>query len=98
MAQQLYYVGIRWIKTPVDVDKVDGLLSANGDWYRLNAYTWFSFTPLNQDGLYKLLRPHLQSDDSLVIIKTDPSAYNGWAPKQFWDWIEQKKAIMGRGG
>lgn len=97
MRYNLYVVGIRWIKTPLDTAKVDALLGANGDWYRFNGYTWLFWTELDHHQAYSLLRPQFHTDDSLLILKADPSVYQGWAPKELWDWLAKKASMAGRG-
>jgi len=94
----VYLIAIRWIKTELNPAKVDAVLSPNGDWYRFNGYTWFFWTRLDQEQIYKVLSPHFHPDDSIVVMKADPSAYQGWAPKQFWDWLAAKKAAIRGGG
>src|SRR5438128_2111585 len=83
----LYHVALRWVKSPVDVNKVTPAFNACGDWARLNAYNWYIWSNLSSAQIYDALRPHFHTDDSIAIFAIDPTTGAGWAPQWFWDWV-----------
>lgn len=89
MARSIYQVTFRWVKTAPENDKFNVLMSGLVEnWARLNIQTWFVSTSMDPEQLYQKLKPSLQTEDSVVIVKIDPNVRAGWAPKLIWDWLE----------
>lgn len=51
---------------------------------------WLIRTTDTPQGLDDKIRPHMSSEDRLLIIEVT-SNYKGWLPHEAWEWI--KKAI-----
>jgi hypothetical protein len=82
---------------PMNVDNIDQLLGAHGDWARYNGYTWLYWTQLSADEVYNVLRVYLTTDDSILVARVDPREYQGWAPPFIWTWLADKKMRIERG-
>lgn len=65
----------------------DELESSSGYWHYLDS-TWLVSTSETADQLSNRILKHLDSNDSLLVIKVvSPKA--GWLPQDAWDWINQ---------
>jgi hypothetical protein len=64
---------------------------------RGNSIQWWHYIPQtcvvttlhDVQGLSDCLRPHLESTDSLLIVRVTPHDMQGWLPKESWDWLNQ---------
>lgn len=64
---------------------------------RGNALQWWHFieqtcivTTLHDVNAYtKLLIPHIEKTDSLLVTKIVPHEFQGWLPKDAWDWLNK---------
>jgi len=63
---------------------------------RGNSLNWMHYieqsclvtSPLDQDSMTKQLVQHIETTDSLIVVKLEPHQFNGWLPKSAWDWME----------
>ena len=65
-----------------------GLTYSQAWWHYLES-TWLISTNELGDQLASRLRCHLDSNDSLLVIEVKRN-YDGWLPKEAWDWINQQ--------
>jgi hypothetical protein len=64
---------------------------------RGNAQQWWHFieqscvvtTHHDVDSLSKALLPHMEKTDSLLVVEITPHQFQGWLPKEAWDWLTQ---------
>lgn len=64
---------------------------------RGNAYQWWHFIEqtcvvvTNHDShtFAQLLIPHIEKTDSILVAKIEPFQYQGWLPKEAWDWLNR---------
>lgn len=57
-------------------------------WHYLGS-TWLIDTGLNANGIFKRLEAHLDSNDQMLVVGITRD-YQGWLPKEAWDWINQR--------
>lgn len=67
----------------------DGLISAIKDYNYIKALysTWFVKSNNTAQDIYNHLKPYIDNDDHLFVIKVDPSDKQGWMPKDIWTWL-----------
>ena len=67
----------------------DGLISAIKDYNCIKALysTWFVKSDDSAQDIYKHLKPYIDNDDHLFVIEVNPSAKQGWMPKDIWTWL-----------
>jgi hypothetical protein len=102
---EMYLVSIRWVTTEPDVQTIDGLLNTATDWFRLNGLTWLVWTDEPRNALALRIKARLKPEDSVIILKVDPTKAAGWAPPELWNWLNDKnkpynalaRALMGKG-
>lgn len=63
--------------------------SCGTHWHYLGS-TWLVDTTLTAEGIWKKLSPHVDADDSMLIIGVT-SDYSGWLAQEAWDWIYARK-------
>jgi hypothetical protein len=89
---KIYLVALR-LDAPITVERLEVLgnaMSNLGDWYRFNAFTWFLDTQFQSTDIQKQVRAVLSSDESVVVVKVDPTDFNGWASPEIWKWFQSK--------
>jgi len=64
-------------------------LKAQGAWWHYMPSTWLIFTNKTPEEMTAALRTHIQTGDHL-FIGTLQDGYNGWLPKDAWDWLKLK--------
>lgn len=91
MPNKVYNITLRLVKTPAEAATLEPVFASMGsDWLRMNIYSWYVWTDKSADELRKLLAPHVNPEDSYLILAVDPSDRHGWAPKFVWDWFDDK--------
>ena len=56
--------------------------------------TWLVDTTLNATGIWNKLAPHIDNNDSILIIGVTRD-YQGWLPREAWEWINMRWSKMG---
>jgi len=64
---------------------------------RGNAQQWWHFieqscvvtTYHDVDTFAKLLVPHIENTDSLLVVEITPHNFQGWLPKEAWEWLHK---------
>lgn len=64
-----------------------------GDWWHNLGSTWLLDTSLNAQGIWNKIEPHRDSNDFFLIIGVTRD-YQGWLPKDAWDWINVRSGKM----
>lgn len=67
----------------------DGLISAIREYDYIKALysTWFVKSNDTAQDIYNHLKPYIDNDDHLFVIKVDPSDKQGWMSKDIWTWL-----------
>ncbi|CVI59234.1 MULTISPECIES: hypothetical protein [Agrobacterium] len=60
-----------------------------GDWWHFLDSTWLVDTDLNAQGIWNSLEGHVDKNDIFLIIGVTRN-YQGWLPKEAWDWINSR--------
>ena len=64
---------------------------------RGNALNWWHFieqscvvsTTHDADAFARLLFPHLETSDSVLVVEIKPHQFQGWLPQAAWEWLNQ---------
>jgi hypothetical protein len=86
----MYVVAVRWVSGIWQGEKVDAALTPFGDWHRYNGHTWLVWTDQPPIAITTAVRAVLPSSESVLTLRLDTSAIDGWAPQMTWDWIHSK--------
>jgi len=57
-------------------------------WWHYLGSTWLISTSESATELYNRLAPHLDKNDSILIIEAGKHI-QGWLPKDAWEWIQK---------
>ncbi|MBI4216279.1 MAG: hypothetical protein HY687_02640 [Chloroflexi bacterium] len=75
-----------------DIDALLNEFQSSLGWAHYVDESWLIATHETVQQLYERLAKHFQRSDRLLIMQVQPtSQYQGWLPKEFWDWIERYK-------
>ncbi|MBY6276799.1 SinR family protein [Symbiobacterium thermophilum] len=62
-----------------------------GDWWHYLESTWLVDTNLSAQTMSDRIRKVTDSNDLHLVIKLNRGTdYQGWLPKEAWDWINQR--------
>ncbi len=64
-----------------------------GDWWHFLGSTWLVDSGLTAEGIWTRLEPHVDKNDFFLVIGVTRD-YQGWLPKDAWDWINGRYARM----
>ena len=64
-------------------------LRKSPSWWHFMESTWLISTSENADQVFARVKPHVDDDDYLLIVQAR-RPYQGWLPKEAWDWINQQ--------
>lgn len=62
-------------------------------WSHYIEQTYIVYTSYDQNELASKLYPHMEATDALLIVKINPYEYQGWLPKEAWEWINDKSTV-----
>ena len=82
-------MNIRWVKTPLNTQIIDTALSQCGDWLRFDAWCWLLGSEYQPQPITDHLRKSLAVEDSVLVMRVDPSDYGGFAAPWVWEWINK---------
>ena len=88
MASALYHIFIK-PKFGVSEEMVKAQMNLAMDWYKYSDYCWVVKTTSDAAKWQTRLKPLVEPNGTLLIVKIDPSQYQGWTAKSFWDWLKK---------
>ena len=60
-----------------------------GDYFHPLESNWFVRTNWDAQDIYDKLRPYIDDNDLILIIRVDHSDKQGWMVKNFWEWLRK---------
>ena len=91
----MYSLNIRWIKSQINPEIIEDILSEAGDWLRFDAWSWLIYSSYSAHDITSALRGKLLPEDNIMIIACDPTDYSGFAQQWVWDWINKYRTPQG---
>jgi hypothetical protein len=85
----MYSLNIRWVKSQINPEGIEEILSKAGDWMRFDAWSWLIYSSYSAYDITSALRGVLLPEDNIMIIACDPNDYSGFAQQWVWDWISK---------
>ncbi len=61
-----------------------------GVWWHYLGSTWLVDTNVTASAIWKKLEPHVDKNDSFLIIGVTKD-HAGWLPQKAWDWINERR-------
>ncbi len=61
------------------------------DWLRYTPTCWIVWTSRSPGQWYQRLKPHLGSDDYVLVVRIDPEQRAGFLPAWAWKWIRKDR-------
>lgn len=75
----------------------DGLkrMAGEGNWQHPMESFWViaisDYSVKSAETIYHALRQYIDDNDSLFITRIDYTEHQGWMPKNFWNWFNEKR-------
>ena len=92
-AHMIYAVNYDLKKPGQDYTKLHEAIKACGAWWHYLGSTWLVDTSLNAQGIWDAISAHVDANDRVLIIGVTRN-YQGWLPKEAWDWIDARSAKL----
>lgn len=73
-----------------DIETMMGI--STHDWYRYTATNWIVKSKVVSRELKDRLKPFVEPDGNLLILKINPNIRQGWMNKALWTWFKQATA------
>ena len=90
MKGQFLHVGFKWVGPPKTAE-LKPVFSKAVDWVRYAPNCWILYTTSSARVWKERVKPHLGDEDSVLIVKLDPSERNGLLPRWVWDWFKKPR-------
>jgi hypothetical protein len=84
--KRVYNVSYDLKKAGKDYKGLHEELKKTSIWYHLLGSTWLLATSESATQIWERLKPHIDSDDNILIIQIVNNK-NGWLPTKAWDWL-----------
>ena len=92
MSQSPAFYLVYIVRSPSSsLDDIKKVMNKSLDWFRVNERVWILFTTSDHDIWYSRLKPLIEDSGSLLVVKLDMNARQGWMTKNFWSWIKEKE-------
>lgn len=52
---------------------------------------WVVSNEGNAEEIYGKIRPYIDNNDFLFVVRLEESDRQGWLPKSFWEWFSKKR-------
>lgn len=85
-----YHIYLR-PKHGVTDEQVDEKINLSIDWYKYSPSCWLVKSTSDVAKWQTRLKPLVEPDGELVILKVDPTERQGWIAKGFWDWYKKAR-------
>jgi hypothetical protein len=71
----------------------DAIKTSGSSWWHYLGSTWLVDSSLTAKGVWDHLAPRVDKNDFVLVIGVTRD-YQGWLPKEAWDWINGRAAKM----
>ena len=75
-----------------DYSGLHAAIKSLGAWLHPLGSTWLVHTHLTVSQVAACLRPHIDQNDSLLVIGVTGQA-DGWLPTEAWEWIRRHPSL-----
>lgn len=85
---KVYCVGYDLNKAGKDYDGLIKELKKSSSWWHYLDSTWLIYTQETPEQIWARISSHFDKNDYALIIRVARD-YQGWLPKEAWDWINK---------
>ena len=72
-----------------EAPEIEGEIKKSPGWAHAIDFTWIIATEESVNELYSRLAPNFRISDHLLIVEiTTNATYQGWLPKNIWEWLK----------
>jgi len=89
MTNKIYLVSYDLKKPATDYPGLYEILKNYPGWWHHLESTWLVATEDDAQKIWEKIEPHIDKNDSVLIIKINSSDRQGWLPKEAWKWINE---------
>lgn len=74
-------------------EKLHEAIKSCGAWWHHLGSTWLVDTPMKAHAIWETLKPHLDTNDLVLIIGVTRD-FSGWLPPKAWEWLNGRSGQM----
>lgn len=91
MAMNIYLISYDLRKPGQNYTSLYEVIKAFGDWQHPMESLWAICSNEKANDIYAKLRPNIDGNDSLLVVRLTMDDHQGWLPKSFWEWVNSKR-------
>jgi hypothetical protein len=91
MAKQFLHIAFEFSDLDPKIKKLKPVFDQALDWVRYTPTCWIVWTSSSAEKWYERLRPYIDDDDAMLIVKIDMDERQGWLSKTIWNWMNKKR-------
>ena len=78
-------------------DQIQETVEGALDWYRFAPHGWVLWTNrIPRKTWYKRIHPKITENTTFLICELNADSRQGWMQKDFWEWLEIRRAKQSR--
>jgi hypothetical protein len=89
MAKQFLHIAFKFANGDPKTATLRPIFNKAIDWFRYAPNCWIVWTSSSADKWYERLKPHIDDEDSMLIVKIDMTERQGWLNKSLWEWMDK---------
>lgn len=90
-AMNIYIISYDLRKPSQNYTSLYEAIKAYGDWQHPMESLWAIYTDEDANEICNKLRPKIDVNDSILVVRLSMDTYQGWLPKSFWEWVNSKR-------
>ncbi len=90
-AMNIYLISYDLRKPGQNYTSLYEAIKAYGDWQHPMESLWAIYTDEDANEICNKLRPKIDVNDSILVVRLSMDTYQGWLPKSFWEWVNSKR-------
>lgn len=91
MTKKIYLISYDLRKPGQNYTPLYDAIKAYGDWQHPMESLWAVYTNEDVNSIYSNLRTKIDDNDNLFIVLMDTRERQGWLPRSFWQWVNEKE-------
>jgi hypothetical protein len=90
--RMIYAINYDLKKPGQNYDSLHAAIKNLGAWWHYLGSTWLVDTNVIASAIWQKLEPHVDKNDSVLIIGVTKD-YSGWLPPKAWEWIKERCVV-----
>ena len=89
----IYSISYDLKKAGQDYSGLISTIKTLGNWAKPCESYWLLSTNLSASEVFAHVKPHIDANDRLLIVRVDLTDRAGWLTQNIWDWVNQQSTV-----